>query len=90
MAESTQHHIIIDSTTDAQLIQHIYTHAYTLFGGFGSETEAPQGFVVNKNHFVFVCSPVSLAATCNLESAFGRPNITADYMCTTHPASNKL
>lgn len=82
MANNTQHHIIKDSkrtADDAQLIQHTYTHLYTLFGGFGLGTEVPRGFVVNKNGFVFVCSPISLAATCKQESAFNRTNISADY-----------
>lgn len=65
-------------TANTPLMMHIHTCIHTVCG-FGPETEAPWDFLVNKNHFVFICSPVSLAATCKQESAFGLMNIITDH-----------
>lgn len=71
MANNTQHHIIKDfkrTADDTQLIQHIYTHVYTLFGGFGPGTEAPQGFIVNKNGLSALPSRLLQLVSKNLPS----------------------
>lgn len=72
------------------------THIHTwtkLLGGFGLGTEAPQGLVVTKNHFEFICSPFTLAATCRQESAFGCTNTITDHRecstCTLHTQMGK-
>lgn len=74
VATNAQHHIIKDlkHTTDhTHLIQHMHTHTEGLMAWSQGKKHLWR-FVVNKNHFVFVCSSVSPAATCNKESTSGR------------------